>query len=371
LDSLIDSRIRDSGRAGWKAVLERSLMPVAFRSQAYRPARYLNRRKAVILTYHGFTDARVHDGIENHEGKHVHVDDFRGQIEWLARHYRVLPLEDVVRRLGAGQPLPDRAAVVSIDDGYRSTYTLAFPVLREMGVPAAVFFATEFVDAKRYLWTDRVEYAINRARPGTYAIAAGSARFSVAVADGPARAAGDHLTRSTLKALPQADREAGVESLERAVGASLQSDPSPPSIYQPVEWSEADAMARSGVMVIGSHTHTHVIVSRTASDAAAVELTTSKRIIEDRLGLACDLFCYPNGRRGDFDDRTKAQVRAAGYRCALTTVHGMNGAGADVFELKRYPVSRRKTTAELAVRLSGVVELPSAIGAWRSGRRHG
>ena len=345
---------------GWKASLERSLLPAAFRSRAYKPARYLNRGKAVIVTYHGFTDTRSHAGIENHERKHVHVDDFRRQVAFLKQHYHVLPLAELVRLLTTGAPLPDRAAAITIDDGYRSTYTLAFPVLRELGVPAAVFFATEYVDEKRYLWTDRVEYAIDRARAGELRWQAGGVDLRLPLNGIESRAAADRAVRSSVKALPQSARDEAVDALERMLDVGLGSAGAVPPIYQPVEWPEAAEMATSGVMAIGSHTHTHVILSRCRPDAAAHELARSRRIVEDRLGMPCDLFCYPNGRRGDFDDTTKQLVQQAGYRCALTTVHGMNAPGADVYTLKRYPMTGRMLEGELEVRLSGVVEWAAA-----------
>ena len=273
----------------------------------------------------------------------------------------MLPLAELVRILATGAPLPERSAVITIDDGYRSTYTLAYPVLRELGVPAVVFFATEYVDAKRYLWTDRVEYAIDRAPAGTYRLQSGGVDLLLPLNGVESRAAADRAVRSAIKALPQSTRDEAVDALERTTGARLGAGDTVPAIYQPVEWTEAVEMARSGVMAIGSHTHTHVILSRCRPEAAADELRRSRQIIENRLSMPCDLFCYPNGRRGDFDDTTKRLVQEAGYTCALTTVHGMNAPGADVFTLKRYPMTGRMLQGELEVRLSGVVEW---AGAW-------
>jgi peptidoglycan/xylan/chitin deacetylase (PgdA/CDA1 family) len=131
-------------------------------------------------------------------------------------------------------------------------------------------------------------------------------------------------------------------------------------------------MTASGLVSIGSHTHTHAILSRCPDAEVTRELVTSKRVIESNLGAPCRLFCYPNGRLGDFDARTRAIVRDTGYACALTTVHGLNDALADVYALKRYPVTGRMQGGELDVRLSGLVEWPSAVaaaarGAWRGG----
>lgn len=54
---------------------------------------------------------------------------------WLAANgYRtVLP-----RELAAGEPLPEKAVLITFDDGYRSNYTLAFPLLQKYRAKAAV-----------------------------------------------------------------------------------------------------------------------------------------------------------------------------------------------------------------------------------------
>lgn len=355
--------------------MERSLLPVAYRTGVYRPARFLNRRRAVILTYHGFTDRRDPPGIENADGKHVHVDDFRDQIAFLARHYQVLPLADVVHRLAGGEVLPDRVAALTMDDGYRSTHMLAFPILQAAGVPATIFVATEFVDGRRWLWTDRVEYAVDRAAAGTYDVPTPAGPVRVSLNGRDSRAAADRQLRSALKTMTATVQTQVLDDMEHVLGVRLDTASDVPEIYQPFTWSEAAAMTASGVVDIGSHTHTHAILSRCTPDRAADELRRSRTIIETRLQRPCPLFCYPNGRRGDFNATTTRLVRDSGYICALTTVHGMNPTGADVYMLKRYPVTGRMARGELAVRLSGLIELPARLrdsaGTWRGAPQNG
>jgi peptidoglycan/xylan/chitin deacetylase (PgdA/CDA1 family) len=364
--SQLDS-VRNGG--GWKSALERSLLPVAFHTRAYRPARFLNRRKVAILTYHGFTDERAPAGIENHERKHVHADDFRAQVTFLKRRYDVRPLREIVQLLATSAPLPKRAVAITMDDGYQSTWRLAFPILRELGAPATIFLATDFVNARKFLWTDRVEYAIGHAAAGAYDVRYPGGSLALTLADTESRSAADRLVRSTFKALSQAMLDQAVSSLERVLRIDLGSAATPPLSSLPLTWANAVEMTGSGVVTMGSHTHSHVILSRCDEATAEAELSQSKRIIERELAAPCDLFCYPNGRRGDFDAGTRRLVQATGYACALTTVHGLNARGADVYELRRFPVTGRLVPGELEVRLSGLVEWPAA--ALKGGRDRG
>ncbi|MEP7208112.1 MAG: polysaccharide deacetylase family protein [Casimicrobiaceae bacterium] len=73
---------------------------------------------------------------------------FEAQMDYLARNgYHVVPLERVRAFLDAHQALPARTVAITIDDGYRSTYEIAFPVLKKFGFPATVFLYSDFVGA--------------------------------------------------------------------------------------------------------------------------------------------------------------------------------------------------------------------------------
>jgi len=65
---------------------------------------------------------------------------------WLVRNgYRVVRLSELSGFLAGRQPLPQRAVVVTFDDGYESFYRQAFPVLKKYGLPATVFVYTDFL----------------------------------------------------------------------------------------------------------------------------------------------------------------------------------------------------------------------------------
>jgi peptidoglycan/xylan/chitin deacetylase (PgdA/CDA1 family) len=73
---------------------------------------------------------------------------FEAQMTYLARNgYTVIPLKRLARFLAGKEPLPAKTVAITIDDGYRSTYEIAYPILRKFGFPATVFLYTDFVGA--------------------------------------------------------------------------------------------------------------------------------------------------------------------------------------------------------------------------------
>lgn len=334
--------------------LERRLIPALYVAQLHRLARRANRRRIVMAMYHGFTAEAAHPGIENHEGKHVRLAEFERHLAFLTRRYTVVPLDDVVNACVHGAPLPDNAAVITVDDGYRSTYTVAYPALKRVQLPAVVYLATDFVENRRFLWTDRVEYAVNHSTREALDVTVGGAAVRLELGSRDSRMAADRRLRSALKALPQETRDEAVDAVEQAAGCRVDEAAGRTALYEPIRWAEAEEMAQSGLVTFGSHTHTHVILSRCEPARVTQELRRSKQIIESRLGRPCRQFCYPNGRRGDFNDTTKGLLKEQGFSSALTTVYGMNGRDADVYAFQRYNLGKPMVTGEVAVRLSGL-----------------
>ncbi|MBY0276530.1 polysaccharide deacetylase family protein [Candidatus Binatia bacterium] len=71
---------------------------------------------------------------------------FRSHLQLLrAAGWQVLPLDDLVALVRARRPLPTRAAAITLDDGFRDAVEHALPLLREAGVPATAFVATDCI----------------------------------------------------------------------------------------------------------------------------------------------------------------------------------------------------------------------------------
>ena len=66
-----------------------------------------------------------------------------------------------------------------------------------------------------------------------------------------------------------------------------------PADGRPVTWAGLAEMVSTGLVTIGSHTHTHRVLADATAAEAADELDRSIGLIEDRLGVACRHFAYP------------------------------------------------------------------------------
>jgi peptidoglycan/xylan/chitin deacetylase (PgdA/CDA1 family) len=109
-----------------------------------------------ILCYHRFAQQR--------RKLVVSKDDFEAQMNYLARNgYRVITMKQLAAFLEGNEPLPRKSVVITIDDGYRSTYEIAYPILRKYGFPATVYLYSDFVGAGDAMtWAQMQEMAASK-----------------------------------------------------------------------------------------------------------------------------------------------------------------------------------------------------------------
>jgi peptidoglycan/xylan/chitin deacetylase (PgdA/CDA1 family) len=106
------------------------------------PLARIRRRRSVVLGYHGVSASRLRDDLSLLQ---VSPGRFRRQIEaLLAAGFEFMTLAQLARRADGGIPGPGMAAI-TFDDGMRNNHAVAWPILREYGVPATVYVTTGFI----------------------------------------------------------------------------------------------------------------------------------------------------------------------------------------------------------------------------------
>ncbi|AXK38629.1 poly-beta-1,6-N-acetyl-D-glucosamine N-deacetylase PgaB [Crenobacter cavernae] len=92
-----------------------------------------------------------HEVVHNEGATDPFAVDTRGlvnQLEWLrARGYSFVGIDDVLADREGRRPLPDKAVLLSFDDGYRSVYKHVFPILKLYKAPAVVSLVGGWLDA--------------------------------------------------------------------------------------------------------------------------------------------------------------------------------------------------------------------------------
>jgi peptidoglycan/xylan/chitin deacetylase (PgdA/CDA1 family) len=291
------------------------------RTNAFAPFRFLNRNKLLILMYHRFS--------ETEEFGKTSVKTFERHLEYLTRHYSVLPMSEAVTRMKNGDSFPPRSAVITIDDGYQDFFDAAFPVLQKFNFPATIYIVTEFVNQKCWIWTDKARYLLINGEKDRLEFKIDSKVFDPKLSDRTSRLAAAGSVNSELKKLPDEEKNTVLHELGRKMGVEI---PEVPVLeFSALNWDEVRELAKAGIEV-GSHTAAHPILTNVDADRLKRELSVSKVAIEENLQREAPHFCYPNG---NVSAREREAVAAAGYGSAVTTELRLCDKEADPFLLPR------------------------------------
>ncbi|PIE66982.1 MAG: hypothetical protein CSA23_06225 [Deltaproteobacteria bacterium] len=78
------------------------------------------------------------------------ADVFEAQVKYLKDHgYRAIGPEALEAFLDYRQPLPQKAVMITVDDGYRSVYNVAYPILKKYGFTATLFIYIDYVGVSK------------------------------------------------------------------------------------------------------------------------------------------------------------------------------------------------------------------------------
>lgn len=218
---------------------------------------------------------------------------FRQQIAGLLSHgFNFWPLRKVLESHDQGHEVPRRTLVITFDDGYESMYLNAWPVLRELHVPATVFVNTAFLDSSRPFPFDR--------------------------------------------------------------WGMTHEDHAPADAFRPLTTLQCQEMQREGLIELGAHTHTHQDF-RNRPEAFREDMAISVEILRSQFGVETPTFAFPYGcpHRGFAADEMVAIAKETGVATGLTTEGVPVNPADDPFRWGRFNVFPWDTAATLAAKVDG------------------
>jgi peptidoglycan/xylan/chitin deacetylase (PgdA/CDA1 family) len=134
---------------------------------------------------------------------------------------------------------------------------------------------------------------------------------------------------------------------------------------RPVSWSALRDACSTGLIDIGSHTHTHRLFDRVSRPEAAAELDRSIDLVGDRLGQPALDFAYPKAlaARGDVERLVRNRFRSAAI--AGTRVNPYRSThpdrATDPYRLARSPIQVSDGMDFFARKLAGGMGLEDAV----------
>ena len=260
---------------------------------------------------------------------------FAAQMRWLKANTDVLSEEQLIRHLDDPRPLRRPASLITFDDGYLDNYTIAYPILRDLDLPATLFVPTQIIGRRQLGWWDQMSYVIKRSTRSSIDVE--GQRFEL-----PAqRREAASFYQEHMKKAPQQRTADLVQRLAEAC------DVAPPDAERAEQelmtWDQIREVA-SHNFTVGCHTHTHRVLSTLPASEQERELILSREILEDELAKPVRSIAYPVGERQFLSPETARIARRLGYAAGFTYLTGVNTWG----RMDNLAISRVAATEDLS-----------------------
>ncbi len=321
--------------------------------------RVTSRDRVLVLMYHRVIDPTDLDGIYIQPGIYVTRETFEMQMRYLARYFRVVSMEELLEAVKKGIQPKEKTCVVTFDDGWRDTYTNAYPILKKYGIHATVFLATSYIGTTRWPWPEQLSYLAMNHKVTQQAIQVSAASDATlgrvtlmicsALSVNPSPQVGqiDALIEA-LKPFPVEVIHEALDRIYHVLGLSAPSD----RLF--MNWDEVKTMSQDGI-TFGSHTCTHRILTGLSLEEVRKELKDSMSTIQKKIINFIPVFSYPNG---DYNPEIQKLVRECGYEAAVTTRPGPQShtGPEDMFGFRRIGIHNdmSSTVSLFAWHISGL-----------------
>ncbi len=317
-----------------------------------RAGRWLKYRfasRALILAYHRVTDLPNDPYLLA-----VTPEHFAEQMDLIRRYCSPIRLQQLVKVLRDGK-VPNRAVVVTFDDGYADNLYQAKPLLERYEIPATVFVTAGQVGSRREFWWDELDRLLLQlgTLPARLLLnlngstqdweLGGATTYSrenyrryrdwhIERQDNPSPR--HRLFRSlydSLHSLPDGERQKSLDDLQAWAGAGPTARPT----HQTLTLDEVMLLDNTDLIEVGAHTMTHPVLAALPASEQRKEIQQSKEFLEAILKRRVTSFAFPHG---SYTSETIAILRETGFDCACSTHPDAVWRGANRFHLPRVGV---------------------------------
>jgi len=192
---------------------------------------------------------------------------------------------------------------ISFDDGYRSFYTVIFPILKKHQVPVSLFVSPEMIGFNSNYWFQEIEGYDEQLFKKIL-----SQQLNISLNE-----INKFSIQAIFKCLPAKTIKDIIAQYQQQTGCGIK-DPENINIQQLKE------MSASGLVTIGAHTINHPVLKNESDAGCRYEIGDSIKQLELMLGHPVKYFAYPNGRPGlDFGEREINYLKENNITLAFST----------------------------------------------------
>ena len=313
-----------------------------------------------VITYHGVLPAGYNSSDSFLDNTLVTAEVFQSQLRLLKRYYNVISPDHFLLWVREGKSLPERATLLTCDDGLLNHLTVMLPILREEELQCLFFVTGSSLAGKPEMpWYVELYLLLVEAPEQRQPLAVQGFVLPGMPADRGQRRA---LWLELLQTLSRVDTQKRRRFMDDA-RAKLGLPPAWVNRYlndfllgqrfQLLQPAHLQQLAEAG-MTIGAHTLSHPNLAAQSAELAWAEITRCREVLERLLGRRVWALAYPFGDPSSAGAREYGMAEQAGYECAFVNVGGSLNSASARFALPRIHVTAEMSLSVYEAYVSGV-----------------
>ncbi len=217
----------------------------------------------------------------------VSTHNFRNHLEWIKDNYIILKSEDDWNEISQD------GVVVTFDDGYEDFYTKAFPILKELNIPATVFITIGKNASNRMMWWDELEHILFEGYvPYIIRISDEIINYKWVIENIDDKNKCYQEIHYLMKNIISSKRrEEWLDQLWQAKGEERNLI----ERYRMLNDEQISELAKSDLITIGAHTMTHSALKNRDINEREFEIGQSIEKLKSICGKEIEVFSYPFG----------------------------------------------------------------------------
>lgn len=313
---------------------EKIIYPILYNTLSFLGSiqkRVVRKKEFFIISYHRIINKgkefKFYEDIINTD-----LDDFNKQIEYLVNNFHIISFNELYDVIWENKNLEENLLIITFDDGYKDFYNNVIPILNKHDVKATLFLTSHFASNITLGWWEKIAYMIKTTEKEYIDLPNINMRFNTE---------SNSLDHNVIKIVDKIKYYDGdkkkyvIDEVEKQSEVYVDESELSKTLY--LNWGELKKLKKYKVE-FGSHSLTHSILTKLNDEQLKSELIDSKKIIEEKLDVNVNTFCYPNGRSRDYNDDIIRMLKESGYLSSVTLQFGSNPLiknNFDIYSLKR------------------------------------
>lgn len=203
---------------------------------------------------------------------------------------------------------------LTLDDGYKNNYSLAYPILKKHNIPFTIYVSTSYPDQTAIFWWFALEDLLTSQPEIQFSFKGNNYHYNLS-----------QLNNNIFNQIALLFIESNIQErdyLIQELFVKYNIDYNKYTKSLGLTWHEIKELAKDSLVTIGAHTHNHLALSCQSEFTAEQEIKLSKEKLEDNLGQPVFHFAYPYGGRNACSYREFELLQKLNFKTATTTRFG-------------------------------------------------